>query len=106
MAMYGTVATMRAKPGHEQDIQRMNQEFDTDRARAVPGFIASYVFKTDRDPNEFVLVAVFRDRDTYRANADDPEQDRWFRQLREHLEADPAWIDGEVVFSSSGAPPA
>jgi len=104
MAMYGTVATMHAKPGHEQDIQRLNQEFDADRARAVPGFIASYVFKTDRDSNEFVLVAVFRDRETYRANADDPEQDHWFRQLREHLQADPAWTDGEVVFSSSGAP--
>jgi quinol monooxygenase YgiN len=104
MAMYGTVATMRAKAGHEQELQRLNQQFDADRARAVPGFIASYVFKTDRDPSEFVLVAVFRDRETYRANAEDPEQDRWFRQLREHLEADPAWTDSEVVFSSSRAP--
>src|SRR5919197_4920951 len=105
MAGYGTVATMRLKPGHEQDLQRSIEEFDRGRARSVPGFVASYVFKTDRNPNELILVAVFRDRQSYRANADDPEQDRWFRQLREHLESDPAWTDGEVIFSSSGPPP-
>jgi quinol monooxygenase YgiN len=101
MAGYGTVAHMRVKPGHEQQLQQMNEEFDRERGRSVRGFLASYVFKTDRDPNEFVLVAVFSDRDTYRANAEDPEQDRWYRQLREHLEADPEWTDGDVVFSSS-----
>jgi heme-degrading monooxygenase HmoA len=100
MAGYGTVATMRVQPGHEPELQRLNEQFDQARARSVPGFVASYVFKTDRDPNEFILVAVFRDRESYRANAEDPEQDRWYRQLREHLEADPAWTDGEIVFST------
>jgi quinol monooxygenase YgiN len=100
MAGYGTVARMQVKPGHEEQLRRINEQFDTARARIVPGFIASYVFQTDRDPNEFILVAVFRDRETYRANAEDPEQDRWYRQLREHLEADPTWTDGEIVFAS------
>ena len=54
-------------------------------------------------PDELILVAVFRDRESYRANADDPEQDKWYRQLREHLQADPEWTDGEVVFAGPGA---
>jgi quinol monooxygenase YgiN len=100
MPMYGTVAQMRVKSGHEGQLQEMNEKFEHERSRQVPGFMATYVFKTDRDPNHFVLVAVFRDRESYRANADDPEQDRWFRQLRQHLEADPEWTDGEIVFAS------
>jgi hypothetical protein len=47
------------------------------------------MLRPDRDPREVVLSALFESRDTYRKNADDPEQDRWYRGLREHLEADP-----------------
>ena len=35
------------------------------------------------------------------ANADDPEQDKWYQEMRQHLEADPAWHDGEIIYSSS-----
>ena len=31
-------------------------------------------------------------------NGRDPEEDRWYRQLRALLEADPEWEDGEIVF--------
>ena len=41
------------------------------------------------------------DRDAYRANASDPEQDRWYRRMREHLDADPEWTDGELVYAST-----
>ena len=51
--------------------------------------MASYVLRPDHRPDELILLAVFRDRESYRANASDPEQDRWCRQMREHLEADP-----------------
>jgi heme-degrading monooxygenase HmoA len=100
--MYGTVARMRVKAGHEEELEQLNTEWEQGRSRIVPGFVASYVLRPDSQPGERILVAVFRDRDAYRANANDPEQDRWYRQLREHLEADPEWTDGEVV-SASGA---
>jgi quinol monooxygenase YgiN len=101
MAMYGTVARMRVMPGHEEQLKNMSEEFERTRGPRVPGFVATYLFKTDRDPQEHVLVAVFRDRDSYHANAADPEQDRWYRRWREHMEADPEWTDGEVVFASA-----
>jgi heme-degrading monooxygenase HmoA len=69
----------------------------------VPGYVNTYVLRPDERPDELILVAVFRDRESYRANADDPEQDKWYRQLREHLQADPEWTDGEVVFAGPGA---
>ena len=58
--------------------------------------------KPDRKPGELIGVAVFEDRATYRANADDPEQDAWFRRVRELLESDPDWEDGDYVSGSVG----
>ena len=43
-----------------------------------------------------LLLAVFTDKASYVANANDPEQDRWYRGLRELLAADPTWEDGEI----------
>ena len=51
--------------------------------------------RPDRSPNELIGVAIFRDKASYIANADDPEQHAWFMKLREALEADPEWEDGE-----------
>ena len=31
------------------------------------------------------------------ANANNPEQSQWFNKLRELLEADPEWEDGEYL---------
>jgi len=101
MIMYGTVARLRVKPDHRQQLQALNDEWTQGRGRQVDGFVASHVLHPDNRPDELLLVAVFRDRDSYRANASDPEQDRWYRQMREHLEADPEWTDGELVYAST-----
>ena len=102
MSMYGTIARVHVKPNHEQQLQAMNDEWAQGRGRQVDGFVASYVLRPDDQPDELLLVAIFRDRDSYRANASDPEQDRWYRQMREHLQADPEWTDGELVYASTG----
>ena len=101
MAMYGTIARMRVKSDHAQQLQAMNEEWTQERGRQVDGFVASYVLRPDERPDELILVAIFRDRDAYRANASDPEQDRWYRRMREHLDADPEWTDGELVYAST-----
>ena|SRR5436190_21905704 len=89
MAMYGTIARMRVKSDHAQQLQAMNDEWTQERGRQVDGFVASYVLRPDERPDELILVAIFRDPDAYRANASDPEQDRRYRRMREHLDADP-----------------
>ncbi|MBI4505724.1 MAG: hypothetical protein HY691_09340 [Chloroflexi bacterium] len=47
-------------------------------------------------------TVVFQDRETYMRNADDPDQDRWYKELRVHLAGDPEWEDGEVLLSVTG----
>src|SRR6266446_6563728 len=103
MTMYGTVARMRLKSNSDEQVQALNDEFARERGRKIEGFVASYVLRPDNRKDELILVAVFRDRASYRANAADPEQDRWYRRLREHLESDPEWTDGEVVFGDTAS---
>lgn len=43
------------------------------------------------------MTVVFASKALYEANAADPEQDRWYRQLTTLLEGEPRWIDGDVL---------
>src|SRR6476646_9659315 len=69
-AMYGTIARMRVKDGAEAELKRLTEQFQT---LNIPGYVGEYVFRMDADPNEWFLVALFRDKDSYRANAESPE---------------------------------
>lgn len=97
--MYGSVFRLQPKPGKEQDIIRNVEEWGRERRPKVKGFVANYVYKLDK--GGMMGVAVFQSKDDYVANAQDPEQDAWFRKLRDLLEADPEWNDGEIAYSSS-----
>jgi quinol monooxygenase YgiN len=94
--MFGTIYRMRPKPGMEAAIEELMRR--EEKGRAMPaGFIAGYLFRSRSRPGELSGVAVFDSETSYRRNAEDPEQDRWYRQLRDLLEADPEWNDGDVL---------
>ena len=94
--MYGSIFHMRPNPGQEQAVLQLFQEWERDRKPKVKGAMDGYVYKLD-NTGELVGVAVFSDKDTYRANAEDPAQGEWFQKLRALLQADPSWEDGEVL---------
>lgn len=89
--MFGTVFRMQASPGKKDELLRVMM----DEQRDVKGMISSYVYRTAGD--EVWGAAVFEDERTYRANAADPEQDKWYRRVRALLAADPEWHDGEIL---------
>ena len=95
--MYGTVARMRPKAGQEQALIALMNDWQRERKPKVKGAVAGYLYKPDSGSGELIMAVVFQDKATYTANAEDPEQDRWYRRMRELLAADPTWEDGEVV---------
>jgi hypothetical protein len=97
---YGTVFKFKVKSGHEADLLSVWDEWERDMQPKVKGAGAGYLYKLDNEPGTFIGVAVFDTKEDYFANADNPEQDKWFQRIREHLEADPEWNDGEIVRSS------
>ena len=95
--MYGTVYRMQPKPGKEQEVIEMMQEWERERRPKVKGARGGYLYKLDK--GGYMGVALFDSKESYQANAADPEQDKFYRRWRELLEADPEWNDGEVVNS-------
>ena len=92
--MYGTIARMKVRKGAIDQLRSMETE------RTVKGYVGSFVFQSDNDPDELWLVAIFENKDLYFENADSPEQDKEFRKLMEFMVSEPEWHDGEVVFAS------
>jgi len=97
MSMYGTVAQMRVQPGRVEDLLHQLAQFEEIE---VPGYIDTYVFQMDEDPNELFMAVAFADRESYQKNAEDPEQDRRYQAMRQLLVADPEWHDGEIVWTT------
>lgn len=97
MAMFGTVFRMQPRPGQEQAVEEIFRTWERERRPNVAGVVGGYLLKSRTRPGELIGVAVFDSEESYRKNASDPEQDRWFRELRDKLQADPEWNDGEVL---------
>jgi quinol monooxygenase YgiN len=97
--MYGTIARFRIKPGVKEEFIETMDSFGGD---VISGWVADYYFQMDNDPDEFYLVAIFQDKDTYLANADSPEQHERYLKFRSYLADDPEWHDG---FIASGTGP-
>ncbi len=100
--MFGTIFRMRPKSGQEQVVEEVFQRWQRERRAKAPGFVAGYLFKSRSHPGELAGIAVFDSEANFRKNADDPEQDRWYQDLRAALEADPEWNDGEVIALEKG----
>ena len=96
--MYGTIARLRIRNDAEPKLLEVLNAMED---RLVAGSIASYVYRLDDDPQDLMLAVLFTDRDAYVRNADDPAQDVEYRKMRELLERDPEWHDGEVIWSST-----
>ena len=98
--MYGTVARMKIKPGAEEQLWQFARDVETDQ---VPGLVFQHVYRMDADPNQFILVVAFDNKDAYLANANSPEQAARYERYRDLLTAEPEWHDGEIVDSRTTA---
>jgi len=94
--MYGTIARMRIQPGKESDLLALSKQFEQLR---IPGHRGTYIYRADGDSNEYWLAVAFEDKAAYTANADSPEQNARFQEMRALMAADPEWHDGEIIFA-------
>lgn len=95
--MYGTIARLHPRPGKTDELLSIGDKM---RAAPMTGYRSSWIFRPDHNPyfrETLFLVAVFDDVDTYRANAQSPEQDARYQELRELLVDDPDWLDGTFL---------
>jgi quinol monooxygenase YgiN len=94
--MFGTIARAKIKPANRSAFEEImrRQMADTE---PMDGFLIGYTMWPEKIDDEVMLVAIFEDRDSYMRNADAPEQDARYREMRALLESDPEWTDGEFT---------
>ncbi len=96
--MYGTVYRFRPLPGKEEDVLDYHRRWKAERWPHVSGFVTEYIYRSASKAGEYVGAAVFESKEAMERTSQDPEADRWYRQFRSLLEADPEWEDGEIIF--------
>jgi len=90
--MFGSIGHARFNPANREALERVLQSQDLDEGT---GFRHGFVLYPD-GKDEVYIVAVFTDRETYYANANDPAQHERYLEYRALLEEDPTWTDGEI----------
>jgi quinol monooxygenase YgiN len=91
--MYGTIARMKVKPGVMEALKKMEE-------RKPKGFVRSMVYRMDKKSDELMMVVVFKDKESYMANAKSPEMHEEYLKYRAFLTADPEWFDGEIILDT------
>ena len=89
--MFGTIMRARAKPGQREALVQFMAGYE--QRRRPDGFESVQVAWGDQDPDQVITVVRFRDRESYMANATDPDQDREYRAMLEYLQGEPEWVD-------------
>jgi hypothetical protein len=100
MDQYGTVMIARLAAAPE-DVEASIRSWVEDRR--VPGFRHEDVLLCD-DGVTVVMTVKFDSEADYRALADDPAQDEWWREkVMPMLDGDPQWLDGHWRMSMDAA---
>jgi len=100
--MWGTIARMRVRPDvPEEYLQGQMRAFNTDR---MAGWLSTAFYRSDDDPRELWIVAMFESKESYRANAGSSAQHAIYLTLRACMEDDLEWHDVDEVASMSSAP--
>lgn len=97
--MWGTIARMRVREGvPDEYLLGQVRALNTDRMK---GWKVTTIYRSDVDPRELWMVAMFEDKESYRANAESAAQHSVFLTLRACLDEDPEWhdVDELVTFS-------
>jgi len=94
--MFGTIAHARPKPGHEDQLTALLEEWRREIRPAIRGKFLSLNGHLAGQPDEQIFVGLAEDEATYRMLAASPAQDAWFRKLMEHIEGEPQWEDVEL----------
>ncbi|MEK7248438.1 MAG: hypothetical protein AAB092_08205 [Chloroflexota bacterium] len=100
MAKHVTFWKMKVQPGKAGEIQKiMSSAQDQERIKAA-GWQLTVVGTRKDNPDEIWGMVTWDTSDRYYKNAESPDQDKDYQQMRALLTADPEWFDCDVVEES------
>ena len=100
MAKHVTFWKMKTLPGKIDEIRQiMSSTEDQARIKAA-GWQMTVIGMRKDNPDEIWGMVTWDSSDRYYKNAESPDQDKDFQQMRKLLTADPEWFDCDVVEES------
>lgn len=99
------VTFMRARllPGHKDAVLELMRRWEREHGARARGFERSIIATGKNDPDDLMGAITWDNYENYMANANSPEQDRWYREMRSHMTGDPMWSDCDIIFDSKAA---
>ena len=94
--MYGSIFNLKPKKGKKEALID-HLKNDQDRPE---GGVAWYVLNPDND-GDLVGIAIFKNEESYKANAERPEQHDNFIKMMDFLVEEPTWNDGNFVIGEN-----
>lgn len=87
----------RVLPGKRQAVVDHLNKWQREQKPKATGWIRSYLAAGNTNPHEIMGVVVWDNAENYTANANRPEQDAWYQELRGNLDGDPEWFDATLL---------
>jgi len=91
-----TLFRFKALPGRRQALLDHFEKWIREQKASAIGYEQTILVANNNDPDEFMGAARWDSTANYIKNANRPEQDAWFRELRSNLVSDPEWFDGTL----------
>jgi heme-degrading monooxygenase HmoA len=96
--MWAQIIKSRLKPGAENDMRQMMQEFEG--AESTP-MARSITLQNQNDPAEYYTVVFFDSEEAARANENTPAQQDRIRRVQALYDGQPEFVDCNVINETS-----
>ena len=94
--MFGTIGHARLRSGRDAQLTALMEEWTRTIRPTIPGSVLQLTGTVKDRPGETVFIALMQDEATYRALANDPDQDVWYRRMADLVEGEVRWEDVEM----------
>jgi hypothetical protein len=91
--MFVTVTTYRAKPGEEDAIIALHEDWQRNQSRKTKVHLSWELLRNVKAPGEFIAIAHFQSKELARAAITALEQDAWHCRLMSLIEEEPVYTD-------------
>jgi heme-degrading monooxygenase HmoA len=97
--MWAQLIKSRAKPGKEEEIRNLPQEFEA-QGDTMP-FRQIFTCANQQDPSEYYTFIVFESEEAARQNEGSAEQAKRVERLQELYDGQPEFVDLNVLYHRS-----
>jgi len=91
--MFVTVSTYQARPGEEDAIVALHEDWQRTLRPKAAGYISGELLRNVANACEFIAIMRFESRESAQALANDPKQHAWYRRVVSLVENVPVRVE-------------